>query len=201
MRLTLRLKIFLQQAQEERSFLCGSWVNITLTQSLVIVLCITRQSEQCRSHFLTALVQVLPTQIIFETSNQVSVYTRITLITSPRLSVHLDEFSVALIAGGAVVVLQKLSQQRDAFVHFLDGVHPLWHLLCSLLILEQRKKKSQIKFVLCSEWVFKNFTFIFYFLFEKWLKQSIIKIFNNYFLLIVAALMIIQDYGAHCNTL
>ena len=40
----------------------GRRIQIMLTQSLVVVLRVARQSEQCRSHFLTALVQVLITQ-------------------------------------------------------------------------------------------------------------------------------------------
>lgn len=66
---TNKLKTFLQQTKEGSSLFLSinvifidRWWKIPLTQSLVIVLCITCQSEQCRSHFLTALVQVLAHQ-------------------------------------------------------------------------------------------------------------------------------------------
>ena len=50
---------------------------------------------------------------------------------------HLYELSVALVARCAVVVLQELSQQGAALLHLLNGVDPLRHLLCSLLILRE----------------------------------------------------------------
>ena len=131
-----------------------SLMKVIITQSLVVVLSITCQSEQCRSHFLTALVQVLPTQYTYETKSLQSsvwytaqakvVYTQLNcpnlLIKSVCFSDHLYEFSVALIISSAVIVLQKLSQQSNAFLHLLNGVHPLWHLLCSSLILNRRDK-------------------------------------------------------------
>lgn len=119
----------------------GTQIKIALTQSLVIVLCITCQSEQCRSHFLTALEQILTTQNTLNIKNQVSVQTLNTLIISVCLSAHLYKFSVALIASSAVVVLQKLSQQSDTLIHLLNGVHPLWHFLCSLLILQKTTER------------------------------------------------------------
>lgn len=161
---TNKLKTFLQQTKEGSSLFFLSinvifidrWWKIPLTQSLVIVLCITCQSEQCRSHFLTALVQVLAHQTHhvkhLKTKSSfclvyrciIAVCTPITLnrslIESVRLSVHLYEFSIALIAGRAVIVLQKLSQETDALLHLLNGIHPLWHLLCSLLILQRSDK-------------------------------------------------------------
>lgn len=52
------------------------------------------------------------------------------------LALHLYELAVALAGGGAIVVLQELSQQGHALLHFLDCVHPLGHLLCPLLVLQ-----------------------------------------------------------------
>lgn len=59
------------------------------------------------------------------------------LPASARIHSHLKELGVALIGRRAVVVLQELSQQRHALVHFLDGVDPLGHFLLPLLILQR----------------------------------------------------------------
>lgn len=56
---------------------------------------------------------------------------------------HLYELVVALAGGGAVVVLQELSQQGHALLHFLDCVHPLSHLLCPLLVLHTPPERDE----------------------------------------------------------
>lgn len=59
-----------QQINKERPFsfffffvmFSDGWMRVMLTESLVVVFRITCQSEQCGSHLLTALVQILVTQ-------------------------------------------------------------------------------------------------------------------------------------------
>lgn len=101
-----------------------------LTEGLVVVLGVARQAEQRGSHLLAALVQLLQTPGGGrERSRRRSVRELL------GFELHLEELGVALAGGGAVVVLQELSQQGHALLHFLDGVHPLSHLLCPLLVL------------------------------------------------------------------
>ena len=110
---------------------------ILLTQSLVVVLRVARQSEERRSHLLATLVQVLRTHTHTHTHGETGAFAS-PLAHWPEtvgLTRHLHELGVALAAAGAVVVLQELAQQSHALLHFLDGVHPLGHLLRPLLVL------------------------------------------------------------------
>lgn len=48
---------------------------------------------------------------------------------------HFNELLVALGAALLAVALQQLVQQADTLLHLLDGVHPLWNLFHTLLVL------------------------------------------------------------------
>lgn len=89
------------------------WMKLTLTQSLIVVLCVTGQSEQGRSHFLTALVQVLtphtPKWMLTNCYGYswflIWMHLHWLVAVPASVTAHLNEFSVALVGGSAVIVL------------------------------------------------------------------------------------------------
>lgn len=114
-----------------------------LTESLVVVFRVARQPEERRSHLLTALVQVLRRTHTARKERSPGRSPISWKRAGVDFALHLNELGVALAGGGAVVVLQELGQQSHALLHFLDGVHPLGHLLCSLLVLRATKPRPR----------------------------------------------------------